>query len=434
METLMTLATRGNPWREFLPPKPLHRRSAEEDGDLCVAFIKRLWKIKGDIQLSLQGNGFFMVQFDLQEDVQRVLKGGPWTMDNRPFVLQKWSPSVCMEQERLTTIPIWVKFPNLPLHMWTKELLEKIASAVWTPLFMDTATQMATKISFTRVCVEVEAGKALPDSVVIESKADGREIFPIIYDWKPQACSHYQTFGHDDALCCKRPRLLPQVPKGPSQGISSVREKGSTSQVKNDTKPPRSSPKKSAIYVVKSTIVSNKFEALSEDSRGAKIAKHLQSEPLNKDIPKHREGEMAVSALIHKEVSKKEVASAVPLTKETLTKQMESTTKLPPVQMEVSAEEDSLPKNGVFDVADNAAVQQSAQQEQSITIQQALPLQTSTESLCNLMDNGPKALDKNKSVMLINVKYEARMQTLPHEALASVKIVSAANLFAPRQE
>ncbi|KAK1289119.1 hypothetical protein QJS10_CPB18g00823 [Acorus calamus] len=113
-----------------------------------LAFIKRQWKIRGDIQLFLQGNGFFMVHFDLVEDMRRVLKGGPWTMDNRPFVLKKWFPSVRMEQERLTSVPIWVKFPNLPLHIWIKECLGKIASAVGTPLFMDTATQMETRISF----------------------------------------------------------------------------------------------------------------------------------------------------------------------------------------------------------------------------------------------------------------------------------------------
>ncbi|KAK1265311.1 hypothetical protein QJS04_geneDACA022439 [Acorus gramineus] len=80
--------------------------------------------------------------------MRKVLEGGPWTMDNRLFVLKKWSPSVRMEQERITSIPIWVKFPNLPLHLWTKECLGKIASSVGSPLFMDTATQMASRISY----------------------------------------------------------------------------------------------------------------------------------------------------------------------------------------------------------------------------------------------------------------------------------------------
>ncbi|KAK1260154.1 hypothetical protein QJS04_geneDACA013406 [Acorus gramineus] len=95
--------------------------------------------------------------------------------------------------------------------------MDKIASAVGIPLFMDTATQMATRISYARVCVEVLASSVLPDSMVIESKVDGKEVFPIVYDWKPHACSHCLTFGHDDAICSKHPRLLPTLSKNPAQ-------------------------------------------------------------------------------------------------------------------------------------------------------------------------------------------------------------------------
>ncbi|KAK1308269.1 hypothetical protein QJS10_CPA09g00529 [Acorus calamus] len=40
----------------------------------------------------------FSCQLQPEEDMRRVLEGGPWTMDNRSFVLQKWSPLVRMEQ------------------------------------------------------------------------------------------------------------------------------------------------------------------------------------------------------------------------------------------------------------------------------------------------------------------------------------------------
>ncbi|KAK1286705.1 hypothetical protein QJS10_CPB20g00636 [Acorus calamus] len=150
-------------------------------------------------------------------------------MDNRPMVLKKWSTSVRMEQESHTSIPIWVKFSNLPLHFWTKECLAKMESLVGVPLFMDTATQLATKISCVWVCVEVSANSVLPDSVVIESKADGREVFSIIYDWKPHACSHCHTFGHDDVLCFKRPRSISPAPKQYTLNGFSTGEKGGPS-------------------------------------------------------------------------------------------------------------------------------------------------------------------------------------------------------------
>ncbi|KAK1300219.1 hypothetical protein QJS10_CPB13g00935 [Acorus calamus] len=196
-----------------------------------------------DYESSMDRWGKAVVGYVIEEDLARVLEGGPRTMDNRPFVLKKWSPSVRMEQERLTSIPIWVKFPNLPLHFWSKECLGKIASAVGTPLFMDSATQRATRTSYARVCVEVSADQPLPDSLTIESTIEGCEVFHVVYDWKPQACAHCHTFGHDDALCCKRPRTSMQVTRDTSADGFITREKGSSSHPKKSTLASNGSPK-----------------------------------------------------------------------------------------------------------------------------------------------------------------------------------------------
>ncbi|KAK1299836.1 hypothetical protein QJS10_CPB13g00756 [Acorus calamus] len=66
-----------------------------------------------------------------------VLEGGPWTMDHRPFILCKWTSQVCMEQERLSSIPIWIRLPNLPLHLWEEIVLVGL-EAFLEFLFMQT--------------------------------------------------------------------------------------------------------------------------------------------------------------------------------------------------------------------------------------------------------------------------------------------------------
>ncbi|KAK1313474.1 hypothetical protein QJS10_CPA06g01306 [Acorus calamus] len=174
-----------------------------------LQFIRRLWNPKGEITLTLQGNGFFMVKFSLEEDLLKVLEGGPWTMDNRPFVIQKWARNTKLELKRLTSIPIWIKFPNLPLHFWSRTCIGKIASLIGTPLYMDTPTATRSRTAFARVCVEFTAGDDLPDEVFVQIQNGDRQAVRVTYDWKPEACSHCNTFGHDAALCCKKPRLIP---------------------------------------------------------------------------------------------------------------------------------------------------------------------------------------------------------------------------------
>ncbi|KAK1261718.1 hypothetical protein QJS04_geneDACA011583 [Acorus gramineus] len=71
-------------------------------------------------------------------------------------------------------------------------------------------------------------GQALPDSIVVNSPIGGRQEFRVVYDWKPQACSHCNTFGHDDAMCYKKQKsatinpMLNQVSTTPNQVWSEV--------------------------------------------------------------------------------------------------------------------------------------------------------------------------------------------------------------------
>ncbi|KAK1309974.1 hypothetical protein QJS10_CPA08g00991 [Acorus calamus] len=170
-----------------------------------LQFLKRLWKPKGEIKLLLHGNGFFTVRFDLFEDLNSVLEGGPWTMDHRPFILRRWTPNVRMEQGRLSSIPVWIRLPNLPLHLWEEECLSRIGSVIGVPLYADSATLKCSRASYARICVEVQASTALPDSVLVDIAPGHRELFKVDYDWKPIACNHCQTFGHDDACCILKP-------------------------------------------------------------------------------------------------------------------------------------------------------------------------------------------------------------------------------------
>ncbi|KAK1280043.1 hypothetical protein QJS04_geneDACA021261 [Acorus gramineus] len=185
-------------------------------------FINNLWKPKGDLSLSLQGNGFFMVRFSLEEDLIHVLERGPWSMDNHPFVIQKWNRNTRMEHERLNSIPIWVKFPNLPFHFWSQTCIGKIASLIGTPLYMDSPTASRSRTAFARVCVEIEAGEDLPDEVFVQIHNGDREAVKVMYDWKLEVCKHCNTFGHEENLCCKKPRF--NVKEGPSNAKSLPKE------------------------------------------------------------------------------------------------------------------------------------------------------------------------------------------------------------------
>ncbi|KAK1316151.1 hypothetical protein QJS10_CPA05g01917 [Acorus calamus] len=110
-------------------------------------------------------------------------------MDHRPFILRKWSPLTRMEQARLSSIPIWIRLLNLPLHLWEEDCLSRIGSLIGNPLYADSATMRCSRASSTRICVEIQASHSLSDSVLVVVSPGIRESFKVDYDWKPTSSS-----------------------------------------------------------------------------------------------------------------------------------------------------------------------------------------------------------------------------------------------------
>ena len=42
--------------------------------------------------------------------------------------------------ESFNKVPIWVRLPNLPMHLWLDSVLESVGDAIGEFLFMDSAT------------------------------------------------------------------------------------------------------------------------------------------------------------------------------------------------------------------------------------------------------------------------------------------------------
>ncbi|KAH0776401.1 hypothetical protein KY290_007812 [Solanum tuberosum] len=63
-------------------------------------------------------DGYFLVRFASMDDRNKVLYSGPHLMNNQPIIVKAWSSDFDFNKEVLQTVPIWVKYPNLPLNCW----------------------------------------------------------------------------------------------------------------------------------------------------------------------------------------------------------------------------------------------------------------------------------------------------------------------------
>ena len=96
-----------------------------------------------------------------------------------------------------------------------------LASAVGNPLYADAATESCRRISYARICVELDAKKPLIKEFLADTynSAEGAisssTTIKVVYQWKPAHCSNCEVFGHSSDCC-------PSTDLAPSQAAKST--------------------------------------------------------------------------------------------------------------------------------------------------------------------------------------------------------------------
>ena len=142
------------------------------DSGLPLPVIKsialKIWRKHSLFDVIPIGDGCFLFKFSQAFGAKDVLEGGPWIFAGRYLVLRWWSIGLSLAKETLSSIPVWVQLSGIPLEYWSAEGLSHIASAVGIPLYADAATEDCFRVSFARICVEVDASVPLLNSFETE--------------------------------------------------------------------------------------------------------------------------------------------------------------------------------------------------------------------------------------------------------------------------
>ena len=78
--------------------------------------VERLWGMHEMPEISTTDNGLYIFRFVDRVARDWVLENGPWYFFGRPIILRSWKPGMEMLNVQITSLPIWVKFFNIPLE------------------------------------------------------------------------------------------------------------------------------------------------------------------------------------------------------------------------------------------------------------------------------------------------------------------------------
>lgn len=161
---------------------------------------KKLWK--GLDKVSQKDHKTFVFKFNSVAEKSFVLSRGTWYLDNKPLLVCDWGKTI---EDKVTSVPTWVKLNNVPDCYWTEEGLSRLASAIGRPICADNLTNQLDIMPFAKMCVEYRVGDPLPDNIsAVAIDASGSKYtanIGVSYISKPLVCSGCKNLGHLVSAC-----------------------------------------------------------------------------------------------------------------------------------------------------------------------------------------------------------------------------------------
>ncbi|XP_070040145.1 uncharacterized protein [Nicotiana tomentosiformis] len=128
-------------------------------------FIANQWVNVQKPKVLFHNDGYFIILLSNNEEREKMILNSPYTINSRPIIIRQWSENFDFNEEVLKTIPLWVKFPNLPLNYWSKQAPSKIRSGLGKPLYTNACTTIAERVSYVKVLIEMDVTRPLPEKV-----------------------------------------------------------------------------------------------------------------------------------------------------------------------------------------------------------------------------------------------------------------------------
>ena len=158
--------------------------------------LRTMWMPTGRMDIIDLGNDFFLIKFELQTDLEVVLKGGPWFVGQQFLAIRKWEPEFKAEEASLSSVAVWVRLPGLPIEFYEPTMLKKIGRAIGPVLRIDSYTANGVRGRFARLCVQVNIEQPLINTVKI-----GKMTQLVQYEGINMLCFECGRLGHRKEYC-----------------------------------------------------------------------------------------------------------------------------------------------------------------------------------------------------------------------------------------
>nr|POE93837.1 hypothetical protein CFP56_16151 [Quercus suber] len=126
-----------------------------------------MWNPKGGMDCIDLGFDFFLIKFELREDVDYILKGRPWFIGQHFLAIRQWEPKFQASTTTLSSVVVWLRLPELPIEFYEHKALLKIGRVIGPVLRIDANTVNGVQRWFGCLCVQVNLDKPLVKTIIL---------------------------------------------------------------------------------------------------------------------------------------------------------------------------------------------------------------------------------------------------------------------------
>jgi hypothetical protein len=129
-----------------------------------------------------------------KEDVGKIL-AGHWFWDHHLLCVKPWYLLFYAKEEVLSSLPTWIKLPNLPLELWMNSGLKVIGEVLGTFITSNVSYKSSNHCFVVQILVALDSQWALHESMELVS-GDTSYMQPLDYLNVPFWCSQCHRVGH----------------------------------------------------------------------------------------------------------------------------------------------------------------------------------------------------------------------------------------------
>lgn len=135
-------------------------------------WISEIWKplILDAINIYPCARCFFIVDFENRESRQCMLDFSLWFWEKLGLFMRPWNPSLYPSTTVITSAPVWVRFPNLPLHLWNFSSLKAIGNVIGKFYCRCLETEEYSITTYACLYVEMHFNIRFPTEIHLTSK------------------------------------------------------------------------------------------------------------------------------------------------------------------------------------------------------------------------------------------------------------------------